>query len=153
MFRVKGCPRRSADKIRIKMVTGGCLCGAVRYHISCTLQFARNCHCAMCRKATGAAFATWAYVEWQNFRWIQGESQLKRYPSSPTVTRTFCKVCGSPLQFVAEGGTQAAFGLALGTVDGDPGCKPMRHVMVGSKASWFDIADLLPQSEGAAPDQ
>ncbi|GGX58113.1 hypothetical protein GCM10007392_27330 [Saccharospirillum salsuginis] len=44
-----------------------------------------------------------------------------------------------------------AFGLALGTVDGDPGCKPLRHVMVCSKALWFDITDDLPLSDNTAP--
>lgn len=133
------------------MITGGCLCGAIKYEITSPLQFARNCHCSMCRKATGAAFATWAYVELSNFRWIQGEEQLGQYQSSPEIVRTFCKVCGSAMQYVSNQAFPDAFGLALGTVDGDPGCKPMRHVMVGSKAPWFEITDHLPRSEGAAP--
>ena len=135
------------------MVIGGCLCGAIKYEISSLLQFSRNCHCSMCRKLTGAAFATWAYVKFNNFRWIQGEAQLGMYESSEEVTRTFCKVCGSTMQYVAKQTIQDAFGLALGTVDGDPGCKPMRHVMVDSKAPWFDITDHLPQSEKAAPSE
>jgi len=107
----------------------------------------------MCRKATGAAFATWAYVEVGKFRWVQGEEKLGGYQSSPEVRRTFCKVCGSTMQFIASKTFQNAFGLALGTVDGDPCCKALRHVMVGSKAPWFEITDHLPQSEGAAPDE
>jgi hypothetical protein len=55
------------------------------------------------------------------------------------------------MQFIAKQTFPNAFGLALGTVDGDPGCKPMRHVMVGSKACWFEITDQLPQSI-TAPD-
>ncbi|WGS83990.1 GFA family protein [Methylomonas sp. UP202] len=132
-------------------LTGSSLCGAVQYEIASPLRFARNCHCTMCRKATGAAFATWAYVEYRNFRWIQGNDLLGEYRSSPDVRRTFCKVCGSTLQYIAEQAFPDAFGLALGTVDGDPGCKPMRHVMVGSKAPWFAITDHLPQSAEAAP--
>lgn len=135
------------------MITGSCLCGAIKYEIINPLKFARNCHCSMCRKATGAAFATWAYVEVSNFRWIQGEEQLGQYQSSPEITRTFCKICGSTMQYVAKQAYQDAFGLALGTVNGDPGCKPMRHVMVGSKAPWFEITDHLPQSEEAAPNE
>jgi hypothetical protein len=133
------------------MVTGGCLCGAIKYEIRRPLQFARNCHCSMCRKVTGGAFATWAYVEVDNFRWTLGEEQLGRYQSSQDVTRTFCKVCGSTIQYVDNQTFQDAFGIALGTIDGNPGCKPMRHVMVGSKAPWFEITDHLPQSEAAAP--
>ena len=57
------------------------------------------------------------------------------------------------MQYVAKQPYQDGFGLALGTVDGDPGCKPMHHVMVGSKAPWFEITDHLPQSEEAAPNE
>lgn len=57
------------------------------------------------------------------------------------------------MQYVAKQAYHDAFGLALGTVDGDPGCKPMRHVMVGSKAPWFEITDRLPQSEETAPNE
>ena len=133
------------------LITGGCLCGAIRYHITKPLQFARNCHCTNCRKATGAAFATWAFVEADTFRWVQGEAQLGQYASSAEVNRTFCKLCGSTLQFVAKQESPDAFGLSLGSVDGDPGIRPLRHVMVGSKAPWFEITDLLPQSQEAAP--
>lgn len=132
------------------MTTGSCLCGSIKYEIDQPLRFARNCHCSRCRKASGAAFATWAYVEVNTFRWVQGEDRLGQYQSSPAVTRTFCSVCGSAIQFIAKQAFQDAFGLALGTVDGDPGCKPMRHVMVGSKAPWFEITDQLAQSTEAA---
>ena len=57
------------------------------------------------------------------------------------------------MQYAAKQTFQDAFGLALGTVDGDPGCKPKRHVMVDSKAPWFEITDLLPQSEEAAANE
>ena len=101
-------------------LTGSCLCGAVQYEIANPLRFARNCHCTMCRKATGAAFATWAYVEYRDFRWIHGSDLLGEYRSSPDVSRTFCKVCGSTLQYIADQAFPDAFGLALGTVNGDP---------------------------------
>lgn len=57
------------------------------------------------------------------------------------------------MQYVAKQAYQDAFGLALGTVDGNPGCKTMRHVMVGSKAPWFEITDFLPQSQEKAPSE
>ena len=131
-------------------MTGSCLCGGVRYAIDAPLQLARNCHCSACRKATGAAFATNGYVPIATFKWIRGEELIAAYASSPDVTRTFCRVCGSTLQFIARQYPDA-FGIALGSVDGDPGCRPARHVYVGSKASWFEITDDLPQSD-TSPD-
>jgi len=37
--------------------------------------------------------------------------------------------------------------LALGTVDGDPGCRPEYHIYIGSKAPWYDVTDDLAQYE------
>jgi len=38
-------------------------------------------------------------------------------------------------------------GIALGTLDDDPGIRPERHIYVGSKAPWFEITDDLPQHD------
>ena len=37
------------------------------------------------------------------------------------------------------------YGLAMGTLDDDPGVLPSYHIFVGSKAPWYDITDHLPQ--------
>ena len=45
------------------MLRGSCLCGTVRYEIRGPVGRVSHCHCAMCRKAHGAAFATYGRVE------------------------------------------------------------------------------------------
>jgi len=130
------------------VLTGSCLCGGVRYAIDGGLEGMLHCHCSMCRKWHGSAFRTRAGLRTSAFRWLQGEDLLSRYESSPGTTRTFCRVCGSKLvSLFAE--APEMLGLALGTLDADPGCRPARHVHVGSKAPWFEITDDLPQSDGA----
>jgi Glutathione-dependent formaldehyde-activating enzyme len=47
--------------------SGGCLCGAVRYTVTGEIKDVSHCHCSMCRKAHGAAFATYASVSSQSF--------------------------------------------------------------------------------------
>jgi hypothetical protein len=116
----------------------------VKYEVEGPLGTIVNCHCSMCRKATGAAFRTRAAVRSDAFRWLAGEEQVSRYTSSPGETRTFCGVCGSTLPtFFRDHPEQ--IGLPLGTLDSEPGAKPSGHVWVGSKASWWDIEDDLPQ--------
>lgn len=58
--------------------------------------------------------------------------------------RRFCRVCGSP---VVNGwdAEPDGHGLAMGTLDDDPGVRPSMHEFVGAKAPWHDIADSLPQ--------
>jgi hypothetical protein len=126
------------------MIRGSCLCGSVRYAIDGDLGEAGHCHCSMCRKAHGAAFGTYARVQWRDFRMLAGNDQLRRYQSSPGITRTFCGNCGSTLQYVTDS-TPDSFALALGTLDDDPGVRPVEHIFVASKAPWFEITDRLPQ--------
>ncbi len=126
------------------MIRGNCLCGGVAYEISGPLKDVLNCHCAMCRKAQGAAFRTRAGVNAADFRFVRGETLLTFYESSPGNHRGFCRRCGSPiLSRFDDDPTQ--FGLPLGALDDDPGVRPAFHVHVASKAPWFEITDDLPQ--------
>ncbi|HKE40632.1 MAG TPA: GFA family protein [Casimicrobiaceae bacterium] len=126
------------------MIRGSCLCGVVCYEVRGPLSPAVNCHCSMCRKVHGAAFGTYARVERSDFAILSGTDEVASYQSSPEVTRTFCRRCGSTLQFISSR-RPGSFALALGTVDDDPGVRPERHIFVGSKAAWFDITDQLPR--------
>ena len=126
------------------MIRGSCLCGNVRYEITGPLGRISHCHCLQCRKAHGAAFGTYARVNWADFSLVAGESDIGSYQSSPGVLRTFCKRCGSRLQFIRESKPKA-FWLAIGTLDDDPMVRPSLHIFVGSKAPWFEITDGLPQ--------
>ena len=74
---------------------GGCLCGAVRYRSSEGPIRAVSCHCAMCRRWTGAAFATFVHFPAGTFVWEVG--QPTRYRSSAEAERGFCARCGSTL--------------------------------------------------------
>ena len=120
-------------------VKGSCLCGGVRYEVE-EGGFGRvvNCHCSMCRKATGAAFRTRASVRPAAFHWLAGEDLISRYESSPGETRTFCGVCGATLATFLD---DKEIGLPLGTLDDDPGVRPAAHVFIDSKAPWFEITD------------
>jgi hypothetical protein len=131
-------------------VKGSCLCGGVRYEVDSFLRVV-NCHCSMCRKATGAAFRTRARVLLDAFRWLAGEDLVSRYPSSPGEERSFCRVCGSTLPTFFR--DRRELGLPLGTLDDDPGVRPSAHVWVDSKAAWWEITDELPRfAEGFVVD-
>ncbi|NOG70051.1 GFA family protein [Roseicella sp. DB1501] len=125
---------------------GSCLCGGLRYEIAGPLSGALHCHCSLCRKAHGAVFRSRAALRRADFRWIQGEDLLAGYRSSPGTTRHFCRVCGSSLLSSFDDRPEV-LGLALGTLDDDPGLRPALHVFVGSKAPWYEITDDLPQYE------
>jgi len=128
----------------MSMIRGSCLCGAVKYEVDGSLGGAVNCHCSMCRKAHGAAFASYARVDKKAFAFVSGADRISSYQSSADVIRTFCSRCGSTLQFMRLTRPDT-FWIALGTMDDDPGVRPERHIYVDSKAPWFDITDGLEQ--------
>ena len=129
------------------MIRGSCLCGAIRYEIDGALGPAGHCHCTMCRKAHGAAFGTYARVKNKDFRVVSGAEHIHRFKSSASIVRTFCDTCGSTLQYISASKPQS-FALALGTLDDDPGVRPVEHIFVRSKAPWYEITDELPQHAG-----
>jgi len=98
----------------------------------------------MCRKAHGTAFATYGRVEAGEFVVTSGQDDFVSYQSPPDLIRTFCKHCGSTLQFIYTDRSGSLW-LALGTLDDDPGIQAAQHIFVGSKAPWLDITDNFPQ--------
>ena len=127
-------------------IEGSCLCGEIRYEIAGELRSATHCHCSMCRKAHGAAFATYVEVEARNLRFTRGQKLIARYRSSPEAERSFCSRCGSNLLFEPDESPDLVW-VAAGGLDSESQVRPDAHIFVGSKAPWFDIDDDLPQHE------
>ena len=130
-------------------IKGGCLCGKLRYEVSGPLFDISHCHCSMCRRQHGAAFATYADFDPDDFKWTAGEELVKIYQSENGDGWCFCSECGSTLAGSTRGRVTS---ITLGTVEGDPGIRPESHIFAGSRASWDDINDALPQFEEWPPD-
>jgi hypothetical protein len=102
----------------------------------------------MCRRFHGAAFATYAKVRAEHFRWLSGQDLLTVYETSPGIGWAFGRICGSSLGIPMHGKLSE---IALGPLDSDPGVRPAEHIFVGSKAHWFQITDTLPQYDERPP--
>ena len=126
------------------MLTGRCTCGAVEYEVADAFLYAANCHCSICRTATGSAFKAFAGIEREKLRIARGEDNLMIF-GEDTGNDTRCGVCGSFLYSVVRGG--AFLHVSMGTLVDDPTIRPAEHIFVGSKAPWFTITDDLPQYE------
>ena len=126
------------------MLEGSCLCGGVRYEINGKLGPSVHCHCGQCRKASGASFTTNASIPAGDFRFVDGESLVGRFESSPGQFRCFCTRCGSPLIKLITAKPDEVR-LRLGTLDSDPGTTPAAHIFVSFKAPWTEITDDLPK--------
>lgn len=128
-----------------KAFQGSCLCGEVNYEFDEFLPRVAHCHCSMCRKFHGAAFATIASVARSTFSWTKGKDSLQEYRAENGTVRTFCKHCGSSLSFFSPRAAADVIEIALGSVDGEIPVKPDAHIFVSSGASWSVICDRLPR--------
>lgn len=135
-------------------VTGGCMCGAVRYQAKGEVLGVGHCHCRSCRRHSGAPVVTWVAFRADQVRFP--ERDRKVYNSSPGVGRGFCDQCGTPLTF--EISVSRSFGgvpiieFHISTLDEPDAFVPDRHWHYGERISWFDVADDLPRYPGFGMD-
>jgi hypothetical protein len=128
------------------MITGHCECGRVSFEADSEITDFSHCHCSQCRRMHGAAFATFAGVHRDKFKYLSGESDLSIYKSSGNHNRVFCSVCGSNILVELTDYPDELY-LAMGTIEGDPPRPTGYHIYVGSKAPWHEITDGLKQYE------
>ena len=132
------------------MLTGSCLCGDIAFEIDGTVDMMGHCHCSMCRKFHGGAFATHGTASPDQFRWVRGAERISKYHSSSEGYRLFCPRCGSAVPMCGE---DQPFALVpMGNVDEDPGTRPSLHWFTGSMAPWHSIIDGLPQHAAWPPE-
>lgn len=124
---------------------GQCLCGEIKYEVAKIEPRVGHCHCSMCRKFHGAAFATLGEALIENFRWIAGEELLKTYLAENGTRRQFCSDCGSSLTFAAANDDGKLVEFALGTLETQISLRPDAHIFTEYGAEWYEIADQLPQ--------
>jgi hypothetical protein len=141
--RIRGLPC-----VNVTRLTGGCACGAVLYTVDDAFEYASNCHCSRCRASTGTAFKAFAGIEAGRLTLDAGADSLL-IVGERAANDTRCARCGSLLFSVVRDG--AYVHVALGSLRDAPALRPANHIMVGSKAPWFEITDDLPQYEEYAP--
>jgi hypothetical protein len=132
-----------SSKRNHKTLTGKCLCGAINYSVADEFDYALNCHCSNCRRATGAAFKPFAGIERDKLTITQGEEHVLLFGDEDENHDVHCKKCGSLLYSIVRDGAFAH--VTLGTLVDTPSIRPMAHIFVSDKAPWFEITDGLPQ--------
>jgi hypothetical protein len=130
-------------------LTGGCLCGGVRFEIDRPLVHASYCHCTRCQRRTGAAASPQGALEPGSLRFVAGEELVKAYdPGGGGWAKLFCRGCGSSL-FSRAPDSDEPSSVRLGALDGDPGVRPSFRTHVGTAAVWEPLPDDgLPRYEG-----
>ncbi|MBL0141670.1 MAG: GFA family protein [Betaproteobacteria bacterium] len=123
-------------------LTGGCLCGAVKYEVTGEPVRFLHCHCSRCRKATGTGHASNLFLQPGTLKWLAGEEQVRSFkvPEATRFTNSFCATCGSRLP--RQAGPDMVL-IPAGSLDVEPPIKPQARIFTGSRANWSCEGDGL----------
>ncbi len=121
-------------------LTGGCLCGGVRFELTAPLRSAGYCHCTRCQRRTGTAASAQGRVQPGSLRLLQGEDLLRSYRPPDGFAKVFCSRCGSSL-WSQDPADPEVIAVRLGAFDGDPGVRPSFRQHVGTAAVWEPLPD------------
>ena len=122
--------------------TGRCLCGAVRYVARGTPKSVSNCHCNLCRRASGGPFVTFARYAKEQVEFTHGAPAW--YRSSDSAERGFCPACGGSLAY-REAKRSDSIWLTVGMMDDPRDLVPQYHIFTDSMLPWLKIDDDLPR--------
>ena len=124
-------------------MTGGCLCGQVRYTANAEPMFAGVCHCKDCQKETGSAFNIVVAVPVSAVS-IQGPAKAytQKGDSGQDVVRRLCPNCGSTITSEPAAMAGASI-LRVGTLDDPSWVKPQMEIYCDSKQPWVSLGGGL----------
>ncbi|NUB15625.1 GFA family protein [Azospirillum brasilense] len=129
-------------------LTGGCLCGAVRYEVAERPMGVVNCHCGPCRRFHGH-FGAYIPIP-RGTVVIKAQDPLSWYRSSAKAQRGFCSRCGSSLFW--SGDESGLFDIAAGTLDQPTGLTTLRHIYAEDQGDYYAIDDGLERFPQGAPE-
>jgi len=136
-----------------EFLTGGCLCGAVRYRcdsVGGELGLVTLCHCGTCRRLNSFACAA---APTAGFVLEKGEEVVREYESSAGKFRVFCGVCGAPVYSRREAKPEAVR-VRLGSLDRMPeGVRIEAHIYVEDVPGWADPGSDVPRYPGVEPER
>jgi hypothetical protein len=143
----------SPKKLADLPLTGGCVCGGVRFEVTEPLVSASYCHCTRCQRRTGTAASAQARVPAGGFRITAGEELVATYEPPNGFWKCFCSACGSAL-WSRHPEDEDIRSIRLGAFDGDPGVRPAFHQFTAYAAVWQPIPDdgLPRYPENRPPD-
>jgi hypothetical protein len=121
-------------------LTGGCLCGGVRFRVDAPLVVATYCHCTRCQRRTGTAASAQARIQPGSLTVTRGEELIRTYAPPDGFPKLFCGTCGSAL-WSRSPDDPDIISIRLGAFDGDPGIRPSLRQFCAYAAAWEDIPD------------
>ncbi|MDM8011251.1 MAG: GFA family protein [Parasphingorhabdus sp.] len=126
-------------------LTGGCLCGAVRYTLQPGFRMKPYaCHCTDCQKRTGSAFSCHMAVMEKDLE-LTGDVDEGHFvqPSGANSTIIGCAKCKARI-YARNDRRPGMVSLRFGTLDSGKDMIPHAHLWISSKQPWIVIPAGVP---------
>jgi len=127
------------------ILSGGCLCGGVRYQLTGACRDIINCHCENCRRTHGH-IAAYTSVIRSDLVLVNQQTLQWYHDKSPDTYRGFCNRCGASLFWDARD-KRDKVAVSAGSLDDSGELKTMGHVYVSEAGKYYQINDELPSFE------
>lgn len=132
------------------MITGGCLCGAVRFEADGEPLYSVLCHCRDCQRVSGTGHVPVMGMPLANFKATGATKGFNAGGSSGSAMRYFCPECGS-LLFGTSDLAPDAVSIYVGAIDDPSSFKPDAAVFVQSRHAWDRTIGELAEFERLPP--
>ncbi len=133
-------------------LTGGCLCGAIRYAVTAPVSGLRACHCTDCQKTSGTGSSVNAVISGKDFSVTQGKPRCfaAKADSGRTLLRYFCGDCGAPIYSRREASPERVV-VRAGSFDDSSSMKITTNILTNSARPWSWIDPASEQLPGNPP--
>ena len=118
------------------MITGGCLCGTLRYTATAAPTLAGYCFCADCRKASGSGFMPFMGFDAADLHFTGTPRQyLSKTARDTDAVRNFCPCCGG-LVFGGIIGSDTSHTIYAGSLDDPAHFQPSIGIFGRDRPDW-----------------
>jgi hypothetical protein len=129
------------------VMTGSCLCGAVRFEVDGQFERVSACHCTTCKRISGGGGTVTGRVRTENVRIVDGRDHIVVFEPSEGTAKSFCGTCGTNL-FGTGWPDSEVTGVRLATLDEPYEGTPEMHIFVRSVAPWETLPeDGIPRHD------
>ena len=123
-----------------ELVSGGCMCGAIRYAFNSKPKYSLICQCTQCQKVTGTGHAPAIAVTSESFNLKGTLTYFKQLANDGnTVSNGFCPTCGNPILKTTTAVPDHVY-IHVGGLD-EPGQFKPEFVVYSSSGHSWDVID------------
>ena len=128
---------------------GGCACGQLRYRVEGEPVFVNMCHCRLCQRQTGSAFAFNLFIESSRVTQVSGETLRATVPTGSGGEQAMvrCAACGTVVWSHFSGLGEGCTAIRVGTLDDPAAVRPDAVIHGASRLPWAPLPDAIPVFE------